>query len=197
MEDLEPNQKPWKPPYRWFTSAREQWLWLWVFAVFAAIFSTLVIGKPLATQLRDQNIQALFFGFGLLLVVAAVIVHALKTKPSKMEVALLLGLVAVYIMLIFRLGAPERSHLIEYSVLAICIHKALIERANQRHLVLQPALLAMAMAFLIGVLDESIQLLLPHRVFDPEDIVFNGIAVVMAIGSRLLLIWVRTLLGKP
>ena len=174
-----------------FTSKKEKNLWLWAVAVFAAIFSTLFMGMPLANQLRDQNVQAVFFICGMLLVASAVVVHGLNPKTSRIELSILLGIIAVYVMFIFRLGAPERSHLMEYSVLAIFIHKALVERATQRKRIMKPALIALVIAFLIGVLDESIQLILPNRVFDPQDILFNGIAVTMAIATRLLLHWVR------
>ncbi len=179
-----------------FTSSREKRLWLWAFVVFATIYATLFIGRPLANQLRDQNIQAIFFLFGILLVGAAIIVHGLRTKPSKLEISILLGIIAVYVMFIFRLGAPERSHVMEYSVLAIFIHKALIERAHQRKLIVAPAFLAVIVAFLIGVLDESIQIILPNRVFDPQDILFNGIAVTVAVGASALLTEVRKRIEK-
>ncbi|WP_299552867.1 VanZ family protein [Seonamhaeicola sp.] len=174
-----------------FTSTREKRLWFWAFAVFAAIFSTLFIGQPLANQSRDQNVQAVFFVFGMLLIAIAVVMHGLKTKPSKIELTIILGIIAVYVMFIFRLGAPERSHLIEYSILTIFIHKALTERANQRKLMLKPAFFALALTICIGAFDETIQLVLPNRVFDPIDILFNGIAATMAIASSLILIWVR------
>lgn len=172
-----------------FTSSREGRLWFWAFIVFATIFSTLFIGRPLASQLRNQNVQAVFFICAILLVAAAIIVHGLKTKSSKIEISILLGIVAVYVMLFIRLGATERSHLIEYSVLAIFIHKALLERTDQQKSIRMPAFLALVVTFLIGVLDESIQVILPNRVFDPQDILFNGIAVTMAIGSSVLLTW--------
>ncbi len=99
-------------------------------------------------------------------------------------------------MLFLRLGLPERSHLFEYSVLAIIIHKALNERANQGGQVPVPALLAFAIAFLIGVFDECLQIILPDRVFDPVDILFNGFAVTMAIGSSVILRWIRNYRNK-
>ena len=179
-----------------FTSPHEKKLWLWAFAAFAAIFLTLFIGRPLANQLRDQNVQAVFFVLGLLLVAAAVIAHGLRTKPGKIELSILLGIIAVYVMLIFRLGAPERSHLMEYSVLAIFIHKALIEREKQDKRIRYPALYAWLIACSIGMLDESIQIVLPNRVFDPRDMLFNSLAATMAIGSSLLLIWVRKQIDK-
>jgi hypothetical protein len=179
-----------------FTSKKEKNLWLWAVAVFAAIFSTLFMGKPLANQLRDQNVQAVFFVFGMFLVTAAVIAHGLKAKPGRFELSILFGIIAVYIMFVFRLGAPERSHLMEYSVLAIFIHKALVERAYQKKLILKPAIFALMISFLIGVIDELIQIVLPNRVFDHQDIIFNGIAVTMAIVSSSLLIWVRKRFDK-
>ncbi len=178
------------------TSTREKRLWFWTFAVFAAIFSTLFIGKPLATHLQDQNIQAAIFVLGMLLAAGAVVTHGLKAKPSSIELSVLLGITAVYIMFAFRLGAPERSHLVEYSVLAIFIHKALIERARHTEPIVQPALFAWIIAFFIGVTDESIQIVLPNRVFDIVDILFNGIAVTMAIASTLLLNWAHNRTNK-
>ena len=179
-----------------FTSSREKRLWCWVLAVLVAIFSTLFIGQPLVQLFSNQDIQAVFFVLGMVLVAATIIVHGFQTKPSKIEWTLLLGIIAVYQMLFLRLGLSERSHLIEYSVLAIFIHKALTERKNLDRQILNPALLTLVMAFLIGVIDECIQMVLPNRVFDPADIFFNGMAITMAIGARLLLTWIRKLSKK-
>jgi len=174
-----------------FKSTREKRLWTWTIVVVATIFSTLFIGQPLANELRDQNLQAVFFVLGMLLVGSAILAHGIQDKPGKIEITVLLGIIAVYVMLFVRLGLPERSHLIEYSVLAIFIHKALVERIAQGQAIRIPGLLALVSAFLIGVLDECIQSILPHRVFDPQDILFNGIAVTAAVGSSALLTWIR------
>jgi len=179
-----------------FKSSREKRLWLWALAVLVTIFSTLFVGQPLIKLFSDQNVRAVIFLLVMILIGAAVIVHALKTKPGKIELVLLLGIVAVYTMFFLRLGMLERSHLIEYSVLAIFIHMALIERANQEHKILKPALLAFVITLIIGILDECIQIFLPGRVFDPIDIQFNGLAALMAIGSRVTLQWVRKKLNK-
>lgn len=175
-----------------YTSSREGQFWIWAFVVVLTIFSTLIIGQPLIRLLGDQNVRAVFFLLGMALVGLAIILHALKTKPGKIELVLILGIVAVYVMFFLRLGMPERSHLIEYSVLAILIHKALVERKKHSN-VSAPALIAFIATFLIGVLDESIQIFLPDRVFDAADILFNGSAVAMAIGSSVLMTWVRRL----
>ncbi|MCP4974988.1 MAG: VanZ family protein [Maribacter sp.] len=174
-----------------FTSKREKQLWLWAFVVFFGIFSTLFFGQPLAKLFSSQDVRAVIFVIVMLLVGTTILIHAIKTKPSKMELTILVGIIAVYTMFILRLGMPERSHLMEYSVLAIFIHKAILERKNQGKHISMPALIALVISFTIGVIDECIQILLPNRYFDPEDIVFNGMAAAMAIGSSVIINWVR------
>ena len=174
-----------------FTSSREKRRWLWVLAVIAAIYGTLFMGQPLARELRDQDVQAVFFLIGMLLAATAVLIHGGRPETSRYELVVILGILAVYTMFVFRLGAPERSHLIEYSVLAIFIHRALSERARHRKPGLAPALLAVILASLVGILDEGIQWFLPNRVFDPEDMFFNIMAAGMAVGASSLLLWVR------
>lgn len=170
-----------------FTSAREKQLWLLAFLVWDAIFLTLFIGQPLLRLFGDQEIQALIFVAGMILVGTVILLHARKAQPTKLELSIWLGILAVYLMLFLRLGLPERTHLFEYSILAIFIHKALLEREIQGKHVPSPALLAIGMAFSIGVLDEGLQYFMPDRVFDPLDILFNGFAVTMAIGVRVIL----------
>ena len=84
----------------------------------------------------DQNMQAAIFMLGMLLTAATVIVHGFRIKPGSMELTIWMGMVAVYLMFFLRLGLPERSHLMEYGVLAVFSHLALMERArrgNMRH----------------------------------------------------------------
>nr|WP_299387598.1 VanZ family protein [Allomuricauda sp.] len=174
-----------------FTSSREKRLWLYALAIALAIFATLFVGRPLANQLRDQNVQAIFFSIGLLLVGAVMLVYGWRTKPSRMEMALILGFVAVYTLFVFRLGAPERSHLIEYSVLAIFIHRALMERKSNGKKVPYPIVLAFIATCVLGILDESLQRVLPNRTFDMEDIYFNGMSAGMALMVKAILTWAR------
>ena len=54
-----------------------------------------------------------------------------------------------------------------------------------------PALLALVITVMIGNFDEGLQLYLPNRVFDPNDIIFNSFAAFMAIGGSLLLQWAK------
>ncbi|MYE06585.1 MAG: VanZ family protein [Chloroflexi bacterium] len=94
-------------------------------------------------------------------------------------------------MVFLRLTLAERSHLIEYGVLAIFIHAALTERGEQGRAVRWPAVVAILATTAIGVIDELIQLALPHRVFDPVDMLFNTLAAGSAVGAGLVLARVR------
>ena len=111
-------------------------------------------------------------------------------RGSRLAVAL--GVVAAYLLVFVRMSIPtERSHLIEYGVVALFIHEALTERASHGRRVPAPTLLAVLAATLIGVVDECIQLVLPSRVFDPIDMLFNLLAAVMAVTASSALGWAR------
>ena len=57
---------------------------------------------------------------------------ALRTRPGGAEIGVALGVAAVYLMVFLRMGIPEeRTHLIEYRVVAVFICEALAERASQ------------------------------------------------------------------
>ena len=178
-------------------------MWLWTLAVVAAIYSTLGLARTLAGVLRAGLLAAAFW-LGLILIGAAAILHGLKRRPpgaeiSGVEISVVLGVVAVYMMVLLRMASPEeRSHMIEYSVVALLIYEALMERASHGRRVPVPPLLAVGLASLVGVLDELIQAVLPIRVFDPIDILFNTLAAVMAVSASLALAWARRrLVRKP
>ena len=176
-----------------FSSNRERRLWLWTLAVVAAIYSTLGLAATLDGVLSDRGLIDASFGWGLMLVLAAIVVQALKLRPGGAEIGVALGVVAAYLMVLLRMAIPaaERTHLIEYSVVALFIHEALTERSSQGCRVPVPALLAILATSLVGVLDECIQAFLPSRVFDPRDILFNVLAAVMAVAASVTLGWAR------
>lgn len=157
----------------------------------AAIFLTLILGNPLLAYFDNQGLQALVFVLVLLMVLTTVVLHGLKPMTSGKEMVLLIGMSAVFILFFLRLGLAERSHLVEYSVLAIFIFEALSERAIHREGPKPIWLFSFLLAFGIGIVDECLQAVVPNRVFDIEDIVFNGLAVVMALAGSMLLAFIR------
>lgn len=179
-----------------FNTSLEKWYWACALLVVAAIFSSLFYGRPLQEAIFDQQTQAVLFLAGLLLCGVAIVLYGLYFRIGRIELFVWLGLIAVYVMLIFRLGAPERSHLIEYSILSVFIHRALLERGHSKTREWASFLWAFVLTSVVGVLDECMQLFLPQRVFDPEDMVFNTLAALLALGSSMSIRLVRKRLNR-
>ena len=181
-----------------FSSKREKRLWLSVLLVLLAIYLALGFASSLAGLLRDRELLTPVLFFCLFLVGATVVTQGLQTRPRVMDIAIALGIAAVYLLMFARMAIPEqhRGHLIEYSVVAVFVYEALKERASQGRRVPLPAWTAILITSLLGFLDECIQILLPNRVFDPFDIWFNFWAAVIAVGVSVGLEWGRNYLGK-
>ncbi len=180
-----------------FSSTRERWLWLWTLVVVAAIASSLWGGGQLPEALRDvpaleETLGGALFLLGLLLVGATAIALGVR-----LDIAVGLGIVAVYLLAVLRVGVlEERSHLIEYGVLAVFVYAALAERARQGRRVPAPPVVAILATSAVGLLDECLQLFVPSRVFDPWDILFNVLAAVLAVGASVALGWARRRTGS-
>ena len=128
----------------------------------------------------------------MVLIGVAIVVQGLRSRPGSAEIAVALGIATVYFMVFVRMGmVEERTHLIEYGIVALLIHAALAERAMQSPHVPAPAVLAVALAGFLGVLDELIQALLPNRIFDLRDILFNLVAAFLAVSAIRALRWAR------
>lgn len=175
-----------------FASERERRLWFWVAAVTIGIYSTLGLASSLAGALRDRGLLTAAFVLGMLLVGAAIVTQGLRTRPRGAEIGLALGVFGVYFMFFLRMALPEeRSHLIEYSVVALLIYEALMERKSRGRSVPVPALLTVVGTGLLGWVDEGIQALLPNRVYDIQDVGFNALAGLLTVGASVALACLR------
>jgi hypothetical protein len=176
-----------------FVSRREKRLWLLALVILTAIYSMLGLARTLAGFLRERDLLTNFFWLAIWLVLATIVLHGLRTKAGKFEIAVWIGIIVVYLLVFLRMAVPEeRSHMIEYGVLAVFIHEALKERFSMSGRKLKPALIAILITSLFGIIDECIQLFIPVRVFDPIDIGFNTLAGLMAIISSVALSWARS-----
>ena len=180
-----------------FSSDRERRLWLWTLAVVVAIYSTLGLARTLTDALRENGLLGpafplVSFLLAMSLVGATVVAHGLKARPGGVEIAVALGVTAAYLLVFLRMVGPEeRSHLIEYGVVAVFIYEALAERASHGRRVPALPLLAILATTALGVVDECIQLFVPSRVFDRLDMLFNLLAATMAVGASVVLAWAR------
>ena len=183
-----------------FSSSRERRLWIWALAVVVAIYSTADLARTLADALRDSGLlefTSQMFTAGMFLVGAMILVQGLRERSRGVEVGFALGVAAIAIIGFARgISAAERSHLIEYTVLALIVHEALLERRDRGRRVPIPAVLAIVGTTLAGVVDECIQFFLPSRTFDWFDILGDLVASVVAVGSSASLRWVRRWIGR-
>jgi len=183
-----------------FSSNRERRLWIWALAVVVAIYATADLARTLADALRESGLLELtptMFSVGMLLIGIAFLVQGLRERSRGVEVGFALGVAAIAVIGFARgIAAAERSHLIEYAVLALIIHEALVERTAHGKRVPVPALLAIALTTAVGVVDECIQFFVPSRTFDLFDIGFDLLASVLAVGSSVSIRWVRRLIAR-
>jgi len=183
-----------------FSSNRERRLWLWALAVVVAIYATADLARTLADALRESGLLELtptMFSAGMLLIGIMILVQGLRERSRGVEVGFALGVAAIAVIGFARgIAAAERSHLIEYAVLALIIHEALVERTAHGKRVPVPAVLAIALTTAVGVVDECIQFFVPSRTFDWFDIGFDLLASVLAVGSSVSIRWVRRLIGR-
>ena len=167
-----------------FSSRRERRLWACALAVLVAIYLTFGLAQTLVGLLGDSGLDVWLFLFACILILVTVVTQGLRVWPSMAEVGAAIGIYAAYLLVFVRMTIPtERSHLVEYGVVAICVYEALRERASQGRRVPVPALLAVLITGLLGVLDECVQLAMPDRVFDPVDMYFNVVAGAMAVAA--------------
>ncbi len=172
-----------------FSSKRERRLWLALAIALAAIYSTLGQTPALVAALGADIVESAEANlvFALLILLVVVPVFFVDRRLARLELAVGIGILAVYLLAWLRIGSWEaRSHLFEYALVAALAHEALLERRDNGRRLPAPTALALGISLLLGLLDESIQYLLPNRVFDPVDIAFNSLAVSMIIGARWL-----------
>ncbi len=171
-----------------FTSARERRLWFWTLAVIVAIYAALGPAASLALVLRERNLLRVSFGVVVLVLGLAFLWQWRNKRPTWSEIGVALGVALAYGWTFLRISNPaERTHLIEYGIVAALMHQALLERSRQGRGVPKPAALTVAVTALLGLLDEGIQAILPSRVFDWNDVFFNALAGFMVIVARLAL----------
>jgi len=176
-----------------FTSPRERRLWLWVATLVVMIYATLGQVPEITGFLRERGFLRISGAVVLALLGSTILVRWFHTRPRGGEIGVAIGVILAYAMAWARVDSfEERTHLFEYGVLAVLIHMALQERGTVR----RPAVIAIAAASLLGVIDECIQYLLPNRAFDLRDIGFNLLAVFLAMGGRLAVRWARRRFGE-
>ncbi len=177
-----------------FSSKRERRLWSALVIVLIAIYATLAHVPAIAAILRERNELTGSMFVGLLVAMVVNTVLFIRKRPGRAEIAVWVGILMVYLTAWLRIGIAspeERTHLFEYSLVAALVHEALLERRENGRRVPAPALLALVISIGLGWIDEGIQSLLPNRVYDNIDVLFNALAATIIISARWSLAFVR------
>ncbi len=170
----------------------EKFYWVWSAIIIVLILSSLFLDRETLVEIQLSGLNVVLFLSGMILVALAVLTHGWFDSRIGYTWFMILGILAIYCMLFFRyLVAAERSHLIEYSILALFLLEAFKKRKQNGFDKIKPGWFALMATSLIGLFDESLQLLIPNRVFDPYDMVFNCTAAALAVGSSGLVRWFR------
>ena len=167
---------------------------LLVLLVLICIYGSIFIGKRYTSLLYKQETQAILFGSGLILISFASLFYAWSDRKRVWKLSAVLALLGVFIFFVFRWGAPERSHLMEYAALALFFH-GYIKDKYPRLSAIKSLLLTLLFCAVAGLVDELLQLLVPYRHFDWEDVVFNAMASCIGLASYIILRLLRRILG--
>jgi hypothetical protein len=89
------------------------------------------------------------------------------------------GICLLFVVVIYNISTvpADRFHIVEYVILSILVFRALDGRIPP-YLVYPGVIVC---AFMVGVLDEAVQAVIPNRVYDPIDILVNWLSSLFGI----------------
>ena len=158
--------------------------WLWVIVYTLLLYSIIPFGRSLLNFLK--NLLGTSFSLwmnGVLAMVGVTLVTFfwIHRAMNRRQWMMLLGVYLAVAIFVGQMSIPEeRVHLLEYAGLGFLIVSALQPRL-QNILLYNRALL---LVFVIGIGDGLIQGMLPSRVFDFRDVLFNAIGGIAGIVIR-------------
>lgn len=175
-----------------FAFTREQRLWTAAALIVLAIYFTLGLTVEWLRLLQASGWGAGVFLLGCCLLLVSVVTRGMTAIPNRKEVAVAVGIAILYSVTLSYIEHPEeRIHVIMYGVVALLIYAALLERSVYGKRITTIPIVVVAVTAALGSIDEVLQLILPNRVFDVHDILYNILASVMAVISNGSLRWMR------
>ena len=152
-----------------------------LFIIISASFMRQLLGL-MQTHLGEKGVTILL---GLILIVSglAFLIFAIRNRPGLRKILALIAILSIGLLLSSQIKIPvEKIHLLEYAILGWFAARDLI-KANKKA---KAAFLACAIGIAVGILDELFQAVLPYRVFELRDIVFNGLGTAWGVTLYLL-----------
>jgi VanZ family protein len=100
------------------------------------------------------------------------LIFIIKKNFNWIKILTVVTMLIIGLILCWQIKIPqERIHILEYAVLGWLLVKDL-NRKNRR---IKAFFTACIYCIIVGILDELLQAILPYRVFDWRDIIFNGL----------------------
>ncbi len=153
--------------------------------VLVGIAATLGVTPEMAAKLSSDQVWSALYTVAFGLIAATVLALGGTARLPWPELGLWLGTVALALLVLVRINsAAERTHLIEYGILAAFVHEALLERWGPARR-WRVALVALVATIVAGLVDEVVQAALPNRYFDWRDLGFNAAAASGVIGTKV------------
>ena len=154
--------------------------WLWVCICILSIFLIIPIARTIRNFV-EANWNVAFFGYSVLIIVSIVFLFSLYLLWFRLKIRTLsnyLWLTAVALVYIFFTlklwERPEEAiHFLEYGLLGFLLFQALRHNIQDKGIFF----IAFLIGALVGILDEALQWMIPHRVWDFRDLWINALAV--------------------
>ena len=163
--------------------------WFWVLLCAAGIYGV----APLARGIQEYiyaTLGSAFFTYFVLTAIVSTVAFVLYLFIYKLEIRgpgrylWIAASAGLYVYFTFQLREhPEEAvHLLEYALLSLLVFRALSRTVQDKTIYVS----CLLMVALFGLLDESIQWLLPSRVWDYKDVAVNvlgGALSILALGK--------------
>lgn len=164
--------------------------WLLLALVVLAVYGTLGAARKIFDALSRAGLEGalqrllvvVLLGLAAAAVCWMIAVARVRRGSDYLALAGLGGLYAVLLLALSEMPI-ERIHLLEYGAIGMLAHRAL----RHRFVGAERAILAVLIAFNVGLGDEMIQGLLPRRFYDTKDVTINGLAGLLGVLAAAIL----------
>ena len=122
---------------------------------------------------------------GLILIMAGLVflIYIFKSNPGPFKISAIVMLLIAGMALAWQIKLPqERIHILEYGLLGWFAGRDLMGKTKRK----RGFIFAWVLIVMVGIFDEGFQKILPYRVWDIRDILFNSLGGLWGIGLHSL-----------
>lgn len=111
---------------------------------------------------------------GAIFVISALsfLIFIIRKGPNFIKIIVFITVLAIGIVLAWQIKIPiEKIHILEYGILGWFVGRDLVKTNTK----FRAAILTYVFCTSVGILDELLQAILPYRIYDLRDIIFNSL----------------------